>query len=60
MFKGKKEKNKLTIGILGAGSWGGTLGWLLSRKKISVKIWTVSKDEYNYIKKHRSLLKPKK
>lgn len=52
----KREK----ISILGTGSWGGTLAWLLAQKKINVNLWTFSKKEYEYIKNTHSLPKPKK
>lgn len=51
---------KVKIAILGAGSWGGTLAWLLGKKKLDVTLWTFSKKEYDYINKSRSLLRPKK
>jgi glycerol-3-phosphate dehydrogenase (NAD(P)+) len=55
----KKEKFKtIKISILGAGSWGGTLAWLLSSNGIKVNLWTFSKKEYNSIKKSNSLLRP--
>ncbi len=55
----KKEKS-LIVSILGAGSWGGTLAWLLSSKGIKVNLWTFSNEEYNAIKKSNSLLRPVK
>lgn len=59
-MKKNKSHKKLNISILGAGSWGGTIAWLLSNKKYNVKVWTFSKDEYNYLTKTQSLLRPKK
>ena len=53
----KKEKS-LVVSILGAGSWGSTLAWLLSSKGIKVTLWTFSNEEYNAIKKSNSLLRP--
>lgn len=54
-------KNKIkTISILGAGSWGGTIAWLLSKKKLNIKLWTPIKKEYEFIKKNKLLPKPKK
>ncbi len=47
------------VSVVGAGSWGGTIAWLLSNKKIKVTLWTFSKDEYNHIKRTKSLLRPK-
>ena len=57
----KGMKNRIfNITILGAGSWGSTLAWLLSKKKVALTIWTFSKEEYEYIKKNKSLPRPKK
>lgn len=56
----KMNKKKYEISILGAGSWGGTLAYLLSNKGINVNLWTPSKDEYTQIKKTKTLTKPKK
>lgn len=54
-----KNKN-LKVSILGAGSWGGTLAWLLDNKGVNTTLWTFSNKEYNYINKTRSLVRPKK
>lgn len=56
----KNKKEKYEISILGAGSWGGTLAYLLSNKGINVNLWTPSIDEYNLINKTKTLTKPKK
>lgn len=48
------------ISILGTGSWGGTLAWLISPKYKNLTLWTFSKDEYNFLKKTHTLLRPKK
>lgn len=48
------------ISILGTGSWGATLAWLLSKKKVNVVLWTFSKEEFDYIKRTHSLPRPKK
>ena len=56
----EKYVKNMKISILGAGSWGGTLAWLLSKKNISVNLWTFSQDEYNFIKKNKFLPRPKK
>ncbi len=50
---------KKSIAVLGAGSWGGTLTWLISNKNEKVTLWTFSKDEYKVIKKTKALLRPK-
>jgi glycerol-3-phosphate dehydrogenase (NAD(P)+) len=55
-----KNKKNLNISILGAGSWGGTLACLLSKKGISVNLWTPNKEEYLAIKNTKTLTKPKK
>ena len=44
----KNEK----IGILGAGSWGTTLGYILS-KRHSIKIWEFDKNQYKKIIKDK-------
>ncbi|MBI3589943.1 MAG: NAD(P)-dependent glycerol-3-phosphate dehydrogenase [Candidatus Melainabacteria bacterium] len=54
------KNNKIKISILGAGSWGGTLAWLLSKKYPNVNLWTFSKEEYENINKTRLLIRPKK
>ena len=54
------KKKIWNISILGAGSWGGTLAWLLSKQKHNITIWTFSKKEYDYIKKMNLLPRPKK
>lgn len=51
---------KIKIAILGAGSWGGTLAWLISSKCQHLTLWTFSKDEYSNLKKNYTLIKPKK
>lgn len=58
---GKHQNNhKIKISILGAGSWGSTLAWLLSKKNLPVNIWTIDKKEYEYIQKTKTLPRPKK
>lgn len=52
------KKNR--ISVLGAGSWGGTLAWLLGQKRLNVTIWTFIKEEFDHIKKTHSLIRPKK
>lgn len=54
----KNQKNK--ISILGAGSWGGTLAWLLSNQGYKITLWTFSKEEWKSLDKTRTLLRPKK
>ena len=51
---------KLNISIIGSGSWGGTLAWLLSKKDFNITLWTFAQEEYDYIKKTNSVLRPKK
>ncbi len=54
------SKNKqFKISILGSGSWGGTIAWLLSKKNYHIKLWVYSKEELDYIKKNNSLPRPK-
>lgn len=54
------NKSKSKISILGAGSWGGTLAWLLSNQGYKVTLWTFSKEEYRVLSHTRTLLRPKK
>ena len=54
------KNKKIKISILGAGSWGGTLAWLLSNQGYKVTLWTFSKEEYKILNKTRTLLRPKK
>lgn len=54
------NKSKSKISILGAGSWGGTLAWLLSNQGYKVTLWTFSKEEYRILSNTRALLRPKK
>ncbi len=51
---------KIKISILGSGSWGGTLAWLLSNQGYKVTLWTFSKDEWEVLHKSRTLIRPKK
>lgn len=51
---------KPRITVIGAGSWGGTIAWLLSKKQYDVKLWTPFQNEYEHIKKTKSLIRPKK
>lgn len=51
---------KIKISVLGAGSWGGTLAWLLGNKYPNITIWTFSKKEFDYLNKKRTLIRPKK
>ena len=56
----EKIKNKeIKISVLGSGSWGGTLAWLLSKNNYKINLWVFSKEELNYIKKTNSLPRPK-
>lgn len=52
------KKNKYTVGVLGSGSWGGTLTYLISKNNYNVKLWTFSKEEYNQLSKTRKLIRP--
>ncbi len=52
-------KSKIKISILGSGSWGGTIAWLLSKKNYPIKLWVYSKEELDYIRKNNSLPRPK-
>lgn len=54
------NKIGIKVAILGAGSWGGTLAWILNKKRINLTLWTPDKNEYEFIKKNNALLKPKK
>ena len=54
------EYKKTKISILGAGSWGGTLAWLLSEQEYKVTLWTFSKEEWKILSETRALLRPKK
>ncbi len=54
------NKYKDKISILGAGSWGGTLAWLLSNQGYKINLWTFSKNEWELLNKTRALLRPKK
>ena len=58
MNKIKEQKTK--ISILGAGSWGGTLAWLLSNQGYKISLWTFSKEEWNLLNRTKTLLRPKK
>lgn len=51
---------KTKISIIGAGSWGGTLAWLLGKKNFNVTLWTFTDKEYEHLKKTHSLIRPKK
>ena len=55
-----KPNNTYKITILGAGSWGGTLAWLLSNQGHKITLWTFSKAEWELLSKTRSLIRPKK
>ena len=54
------KNNKTKITILGAGSWGGTLAWLLSNQGYKVTLWTFSKSEWDILNKTHCLIRPKK
>ena len=54
------KKNKHTITILGAGSWGGTLAWLLSQKNYLIHLWTFSNQEWELLNKTKALIRPKR
>lgn len=54
------RNNVFKISVIGSGSWGGTLAWLLSKKKFKITLWTFSKEEYDYIKDTHSLPRPRK
>ena len=54
------SKSKTKISILGAGSWGGTLAWLLSNQGHKVTLWTFSKEEWKTLNETRALIRPKK
>ena len=56
----RKMSKQYKVCVLGAGSWGGTLAWMLSKKNYQVTIWTFSKEEYKALSKTRKLIKPKK
>ncbi len=56
MLNNKKNK----ISILGAGSWGGTLAWVLSNQGHKVTLWTFSEKEKEALDKNRTLIRPKK
>lgn len=51
-------KKKICVGVLGAGSWGGTIAWLIAKKKIPVNLWTCIEDEYNQLIKTKKLIRP--
>lgn len=53
-----KRFNVKNITILGSGSWGSTIAWLLSKKQLNIKLWTPIKREYEYIKRTGLLPKP--
>lgn len=54
-------KNKYQgISILGAGSWGGTIAWILRKKNYRITLWTPIKNEYDFISRTRTLIRPKK
>ena len=53
-----KYNKKFNVGILGAGSWGGTIAWLIAKKGININLWTFSREEYNHLTKTKTLLRP--
>ena len=55
-----KQIKKFYISVLGAGSWGGTIAWLLSQTIDNLTIWTNIKSEYDYLIKKRTLIRPLK
>ncbi|MBI3308102.1 MAG: NAD(P)-dependent glycerol-3-phosphate dehydrogenase [Candidatus Melainabacteria bacterium] len=55
-----KSRDKLNIAVLGAGSWGGTLAYHLSKKNYNVLIWTFSTEEFKNLSQNRTLLRPAK
>ena len=56
----KKKFHNINISVLGSGSWGGTIAWLLGNQNHKVKLWTFSDEEWNILNKTRTLLRPKK
>lgn len=42
-----------TVGIIGAGSWGSALAWLLSNNKNQVTVWSVIEEEVRMLKECR-------
>ena len=54
------KHKKIKISVLGAGSWGSTLTWLISQKGYKVTLWAYPKKEFEYIKKTNTLPRPKK
>ena len=54
------KHKKIKISILGAGSWGGTLAWLLSNQGNKVTLWTFSKEEWKTLSETRALIRPKR
>lgn len=50
---------KPIIGVVGAGSWGGTLAYLIAKNGYEVNIWTFSNEEYDSLKNKKVLLRPK-
>ena len=50
----RKNRKKVRVCVLGAGSWGTTLSVVLSEKKnTSVILWSVFKKHAEYLRAHR-------
>jgi len=49
-----------TIAVLGAGSWGSTLAWLLSTSGKKIRLWTHNKQKAEMIAQKRQIQKPLK
>ena len=56
----KEQNHKQTITIIGAGSWGLTLGWLFSQGENNIVLYTSSKEKLEKLKKHHKLDSPVK
>lgn len=58
LFMREKQNKKTTkISVIGAGSWGGTIAWHIS-KRHKVNLWTVSQSEYLELTKNKKLIRP--
>lgn len=45
---------KFHIGVIGAGSWGTTLAWLLAEKGNEVRLWDIDRESLKYIAENRT------